>query len=72
MFEIKEDNFIQPKVITVKKDRSVKVALDAGELNKNVVKNKYPMPNLDNLMDMIAEHAGRGPRKTKCSTLDMT
>ena len=53
--EIKEDIFLQPTVITVKKDRSVKIALDARELNKNVIKDKYPMPNLDNLMDMIAE-----------------
>ena len=54
--DIKEDVFLQPTVITDKKDRSVKTALDVRELNKNVVKDKYPIPNLDNLMDMIAEH----------------
>ena len=57
--EIKEDVFLQPTVITVKKNRSVKIALDARELNKNVIKDKYPMPNLDNLMDMIAKQVGR-------------
>ena len=31
--EIKEYVFLQPTVITVKKDRSVKIALDARELN---------------------------------------
>ena len=36
--EIKEDVFLQPTVITVKKDRSVKIALDARELNKNVIR----------------------------------
>ena len=61
---IKEDVFLQHIVITVKKDRSVKIALDAGELNKNVVKDKYPMPNPDNLMDIIAEHAEQGLGKT--------
>ena len=70
--EIKEDVFLQPTVITVKKDRSVKIALDARELNKNVVKDKYPMPNLDNLMDMIAEHVEQGPGETFFTTLDMT
>ena len=69
--EIKEDVFIQPTVITVKKDRSVKIALDARELNKNVIKDKYPMPNLDNLMDMIAEQAGGGEGTTYFTTLDM-
>ena len=53
--EIKEDVFLQPTVITVKKDRSVKIALDARELNKNVKTDKDPMPNLDNLMEMISE-----------------
>ena len=70
--EIKEDVFLQPTVITVKKDRSVKIALDARELNKNVVKDKYPMPKLHNLMDMIAENVGKGPGKTFFTTLDMT
>ena len=54
--DIKEDVFLQPTVITDKKDRSVKTALDVRELNKIVVKDKYPIPNLDNLMDIIAEH----------------
>ena len=70
--ELKEDVFLQPTVITVKKDRSVNIALDARELNKNVVKDKYPMPNLDNLMDMIAKHVEQGPGETCFTTLDMT
>ena len=62
--DIKENVFLQPTVFTVKKDRSVKINLDARELNKNVVKDKYAMPNLDNLLDMFAEHAEQGPGKT--------
>ena len=50
-----EDVFIQPTVITVKKDRSVKIAVDARQLNSCVTKDKYQMPNIENLMDMIAE-----------------
>ena len=70
--EIKEDVFLQPTVITVKKERSVKIALEAREPNKNVLKDKYPMPNLDNLMDLIAEKVGKEPGETFFSTLDIT
>ena len=69
--DIKEYVFLQPTVITVKKDWSVKIALDARELNKTVVKDKYPIPNLDNLMDMIAEHGEQEPGKTFFTTLDL-
>ena len=62
--EIKENVFLQPTLITVKKDRSVKLALDARELNRNVVKDRNPMPNLDNLMDMIAEHVAKKTGQT--------
>ena len=50
----------------------VKTALDARELNKYVVKDKYPMPNLDNLMNMIAKHVEQGSSKTFFTTLDLT
>ena len=36
------------------------------------MKDKYPMPNLDNFMDMIAEHVDQGPGETFFTTLDMT
>ena len=52
---IKDDVFIQPTVITVKKDRSEKIALDARALNQAIDKDKHQMPNLDNLLDMVAE-----------------
>ena len=44
--------FIQPTVITVKRDKSIKIALDAREMNENI---KYQMPNLDNLLSTLAE-----------------
>ena len=53
--ETKDDVFIQPTVITVKKDRSVKIALDARALNQEIDKDKNQMPNLDSLPDMVAE-----------------
>ena len=36
--EIRDDVFIQPTVSTVKKDRSVKIALDARALNQEIDK----------------------------------
>ena len=39
----------------MKRDKSVKIALDARVLNKEVVKDKYQMPNLEHLVDMVAE-----------------
>ena len=56
--EIKDDVFIQPTVITVKKDRSVKIALDARALNQAIEKEKYQMPNLEKLLDTVAEKLG--------------
>ena len=53
--EIKDDVFLQPTVITIKKDRSVKIALDARALNQAIDKYKYQMPSVENLLDMVAE-----------------
>ena len=45
--------FISPIVITVKRDKTFKLALDSIILNKSILKNKYQMPNIDNLIDTI-------------------
>ena len=50
-----DDQSVSPVVITVKRDGTLKLALDSKELNKMVCKNKYQMPNIDNLMDRIAD-----------------
>ena len=42
-----DKNFISPIVITVKRDKTVKLALDSKILNKSIHKNKYQMPNVD-------------------------
>ena len=52
--DIKDDVFIQPTVITVKKVLSVKIAEEARALNQAIDKDKYQMPNLDNLLGMVA------------------
>ena len=52
---INDEVFIQPTVITVKRDKTVKIALDARQLNNGIQKDNYQMPNLDNLMEQVAE-----------------
>ena len=50
-----DEDFIRPVVVTVKKDTTVKIALDARSLNNTILKEKYQMPNFDNLMEQVAE-----------------
>ena len=40
-------------MITVRKDGSVKLALEPRELNKQVHKNKYQVPNVEKLVNTI-------------------
>ena len=50
-----EEFFISTIVITVKRDKSIKLAMDAKTINKAIHKNKYQMHNIDCLMDSIAQ-----------------
>ena len=47
--------FISPIVITVKKDQSIKIALDSKILNKAIHKNKYQMPNIISPIQTISQ-----------------
>ena len=49
------DCFIAPIVITVKKDDSIKLALDAKPINRQLFKNKYQMPNVDEILDGVSQ-----------------
>ena len=64
--------FIQPTVITVKKDRSVKIALDARALNQAKEKDKHQLPNVENLLDMVAEKHDAESGEAWFSSVDMT
>ena len=44
------DCFIAPIVITMKKDYSINLVLDAKPINRQCLKNKYRMPNIDELI----------------------
>ena len=47
--------FISPIVVTVKKDQTIKLALDSKVLNKAIHKNKYQIPNIDTLIESISQ-----------------
>ena len=46
--------FISPIVITVKKDQTIKMALDSKKIGKTVHKDEYQMANIDLLLENIA------------------
>ena len=52
--EITEDCFVSPAVITVKKDKSIKIALDSRKLNEATIKKKAQMPNMEELISRIS------------------
>ena len=52
-----DKQFISPIVITVKKDHTIKLAMDSKQINKAIHKNKYQMPNIDVLLDNVAQSA---------------
>ena len=54
--ECSDKNFISPIVITVKKDKSVKLAPESKVLNTAIHENKYQMQNIDSLIDSISQH----------------
>ena len=56
---IEEDCFVSPVVITVKKDKTVKIALDARKLNDGCVKKRPHMPNLEELLNQISAELSR-------------
>ena len=58
--EITEDCFVSPAVITVKKDKSIKIALDSRKLNKVTNKRKAQMPNMEELTSRISKKISEG------------
>ena len=50
----------------------MKIALDPRPLNQSIAIDKYQMPNLDNLIDMIAEELEKNEGEAWYSSVDMT
>ena len=51
---IDENCFVSPAVFTVKKDKSIKNALDSRKLNEITVKKKTQVPNMEELISRIS------------------
>ena len=56
----------------MKQDKSLKIALDARALNESIAKDKHQMPDLENLIDMIAEAIEKSQGEAWYSSVDMT
>lgn len=42
-----------PVLLVKEKDDSIRLCVDYRQLNKVIIKNKHPLPRIDNLMDML-------------------
>ena len=42
-----------PMLLVKKKDGSSRLCVDYRQLNKMIIKNKYPLSRIDNLMDQL-------------------
>ena len=58
---IDENCFVSPAVITVKKDKLIKIALDSRNLSEITVKRKTQMPNMEELISRISRKLADGP-----------
>ena len=66
-----ENCFVSPAVITMKKDKSVKIALDSRKLNEACVKRKAAMPNMDALISKISAEITRSSGEIWMSKIDL-
>ncbi|CAI8594761.1 unnamed protein product [Vicia faba] len=61
--ELLENKFVRPSVspwgapvlLVKKKDGSMRLCVDYRQLNKMKIKNKYPLPRTDDLMDQLVD-----------------
>ena len=66
-----ENCFVSPAVITIKKDKSVKIALDSRKLNEACVKRKAAMPNVEELISKISAEITRSSGEIWMSKIDL-
>ena len=57
---IDENCFVSPAVVTIKKDKTVKIALDSRKLNGITVKRKAQMPNMEELIFRVSSKIAGG------------
>ena len=68
-----EKNFNSPIIITVKRDKTIKLARDSKVINKAIHKNKYQIQNIDCLMDNFAHSILESSHESEVffSTIDL-
>ena len=66
-----ENCFISPAVITIKKDKSVKIAIDSRNSNKYCMKRKAAMPNTEDLISKISANITKNGGKIWMSKIDL-
>ena len=71
LVEESNSNFNIPMLVVRKPDGSVRLALDARDLNANSKFDRFPLPNLENLMDEVGRKIKAGP-ECYISTLDFS
>ena len=70
--QIDEDCFVSPLVITVKNDKSVKIALDSRKLNDSCNKVRPHMPNMEELLKQVSvEILNDRTKKLMMSNIDL-
>ena len=69
---VDEDCFVSPVVITVKNDKSVKIALDSRKLNDSCIKRRQHMPNMEELLNQVSVEIKRdGTLQLSISKIDL-
>ena len=66
-----ENCFTSPAVISIKKDTSLKVALDSRKLNEACVKRKAAMPNMEELNSKISAENTTSDEEIWISKIDL-
>ena len=66
-----ENCFVSPAVITIKKDKSVKIALDSRKLNDACIKRKAAMPNMEEVISKISAKITKGNGDIWMSKIDL-
>ena len=58
--EITEDSLVSPAVISVKKDKLIKIALYSRKLNETTIKRKTQMPNMEEVISRTSRKISEG------------
>ena len=63
--------FISPAVITIKKNKPVKIAINSRKLNESCIKRKAAMPNMEELISKISAEITKSNGELWMSKIDL-